>query len=547
MLKRLFLKNFILIESCSIEFSAGLTVITGESGSGKTALVHALSLILGDKSDDSTIRHGEQKAIIEAAFDLPPNSPLFSLLDECGVETDKSELLVIRRELHRNAKGRSLINNQIASLSLVQKIGALLLETISQHANHLLRKESSQRRLLDLFGETSTELSAFQAAWNQQLIYEKESCDLQQFRQQLEEKASYFEEMTQEIDEANLSEEEETLLVAEYNRRSHATGLIDKTSAILSELSDTSNPLLHRLAQVKKQTISLSAQDAALHPAAELLETAFIHLKEAEQQLLSYLDQLESDPKRVDYLRQRIEVIDKLKRKHGNSFAQIQETYKSAKESLLRLQNLEEEQQLLQKKLTENQQLCSALCNKLSAKRKTKAVELSQLITEKLHFLHMKGARFTVEVNSCERTLFGEDQIQFWLQANVGEQAAAVASHSSGGELSRLLLAIRTLLAEKNETGTILFDEIDANVGGETATKIAHALQELARHRQVLCITHFPQVARYGDHHLRVHKEESAGRTFATIANLTDGQRSTELLRMLGGKTPQSNSSLYRS
>lgn len=529
MLLKLHLKNLVLIESCEIPFGRGLNILSGETGAGKTALIEAIGLALGQRADSSTIRSGEDKAIVEAIFSLEDVPKAVALLEEAGIDFDKTEPLKIRREITKEGKNRALINHQPVPLPLLQSLSIHLIDLIGQHSSQLLKSQENHRMLLDLFGDLQDLVKAFNTAW----AHEKKAQELQEEllkAKTLKEKdsASLQKELS-ELKSINLSEEE--ALFQEYERLINSQ---ENKEKILSLCNDVNNALPF----IKRAKIGLDAlsQDPSLQESLTLVQEAFVFMQEASHLLGSYNYRLEVSPERLQILEEKLKTLSHIKRKYGSSTEEIEQYKGSLQNTLKKWENLDFELENAEIELKGAQQKTKTLCTELHTKRKASAKSLSRLLTSTLCSLNMEGSELTIEVCSDKRTSTGEDSVNFWLKANKGESSLPIKANASGGELSRLLLALKLTLSEKNETPTLIFDEIDANVGGKTADLIGEKLKELSKCRQILCITHFPQVASKADEHYRIYKEEEEGRTFTRIEPLKAKERQKELLRMLGGK-----------
>jgi DNA repair protein RecN (Recombination protein N) len=536
MLKHLSLKNLVLIDSCEIEFVKGLNILSGETGAGKTAVIEAIHLAMGHRADSAIIRKGADKASVEAAFEISFTSSLFQILEEGGIAADPNELLIIRREISRTGKNRAFINCQMAALPILQKIGGYLIDLVSQHSHHDLRGSDAQRSLLDLYGDLEKDTAHFFLSWTK----EKEARE--KLDALLNASAARQREMDicrfelQEITDAGLGENEEEKLFEEHSRMSHAQELTQKLQQVYHGIANSPQALIPSLSRHKTTVQSLLHLDPALKDPLEFLQEASVCLNEAFRLLSSYLSQLESDPKRFEYLETRLSAIQKIKRKYGTNFEEIDTYKKQLQEKLSKLENLDQEIEEAKNQLETLEKETGLLSKTLSEKRLQTAAKLQSALTQSIQELNMERACLTIEIKPQSRSSTGEDAVNFWLAPNLGEPPVLVKESSSGGELSRLMLAIKTTLAEKNHTPVIIFDEIDANVGGETAGIIGEKLQALGKHRQILCITHFPQVAAIADHHLLVYKEELEGRTLSFVKALTNKEKEKELLRMLGGK-----------
>jgi DNA repair protein RecN (Recombination protein N) len=529
MLRNLKIKNLILVESCEIEFSGGFTVISGETGAGKTVILEALALALGERADTDTIRRGEEKAVVEAVFDFFPAI----LLEECGIDPSDDGTLVVRREIATEGKGKAFLNFQAVPLHVLQKIGRQLVEHVGQHAVPLLKSAETQRGLLDQYGSLQPLLTTFQTLYADHTAREREIADLAAQSSNKEREQTKVVDQLAEIEEANIREGEAETVFEEYSRLSSAQESCGALHALLQHCSTVAAPL----ARMRALFGSLPHTDEELKEAAALTETAQIGLTEVARTLASTLPKFEANPKRLEFLEARLKVIDQMGRRFGKSFEEL----KSAKQALEArrdaLAEIDEKLAALREKQEHEGEKLSDFAQTITTKRKTAAKQLQEKLTALLRQLNMEGASIQIGIAPAPLTSHGTDQIQFLLQANTGEAALPIEEGASGGELSRILFALKVILAEKNNTFTLVFDEIDANIGGATAGLIGDQLKTLGEKRQVLAITHFPQAASKADTHLHVYKEETTGRTLSHIVTLDPSQRSQELLRMIGGNT----------
>lgn len=536
MIKTLVLNNLVLVDSCEIHFGPSFNVVTGETGAGKTALIEAIALALGERADSSLIRKGSERAFVEVTFDVTSLQSLKETLEEAGIPLDPQEDLIIRREISKEGKSRALINCRTAPLTLLQKIGTQLIDLIGQHAHHTLRTSDAQRELIDLFGDLKADLKHFQRSYHQEKEFQKKLEELQQLAATRERQEEAWRFQLEEIETANLKKGEEESVYEKYQRLANSQELVEKVSTILKGLSESSSAILPQLARFHKLCASLVPYDKTLAETASLIQEAQIALIEAQRNLQSCSDGLDSDPNTLQFLENRLNVISRLKRKYGQTFEEIDAFRQKLHVELEHLTHLGDEIQAVQLSLKESQIAVNQAATTLSQHRQNAAKRLQAILTTHLQMLNMSGAEVSITISPHQRSMTGDDLVQFWLKANTGEHPGLVKEHSSGGELSRLLFAVKIALAEKNNTPTLIFDEIDANVGGKTASIIGEKLQELGHFRQVLCITHFPQVASKAKEHFGVQKVESEGRTYTEIKHLNKKQREQELLRMIGGK-----------
>lgn len=536
MIKHLILNNLVLVDQCEIHFTPGFNAITGETGAGKTALIEAIALALGNRADTTLIRKGSDKALVEIAFDIDALPNLHTLLEEAGISCDPHDYLIIRREIFKEGKNRAFLNCRLIPLPFLQKVGAHLIDLIAQSTHQDLRTTDTQRALIDRFGSLEKEYACFQSSFAKEKEFSEKLATLQTLLQKREREEETLRFQLEEIESVGLKSGEEEILFEKYQRLAHAQELNEKITQIIKVLSDSPSALLLQLSRFHKTCESLQTYDSSLSDAASLFHEAQIALSEALRTLQSATDGLDADPNTFQFLENRLTTISRLKRKYGQTFDAIEQFHLQLQTDLSRFAHLLEEIQNTEKELTSIRRETDQAASTLTQKRKKTSLRLEKILTHHLHMLNMNGAELQITLSPQTRHTSGDDLIQFFLKANAGEHPGLVKEHTSGGELSRLLFAIKTTLAEKNDTPTLLFDEIDANVGGKTASIIGEHLKALGKVRQVICITHFPQVASQADTHLTVQKVEKEGRTFTEISLLSPKKRQEELLRMLGGK-----------
>lgn len=538
MIKSLRIHNLILIESADIVFENNLNVLSGETGSGKSALMHALGLVAGDRTDVGMIRRGCDKGSVEAIFIIDHIPALSTILEESGIDHEKGQELIIRREMATSGKSRCFINHQAAQQTLLKKIGSYLIDIVSQHATQRLFSLEQHRILLDLFGGLTGDAEKFNSAWERENTLRNELEKLKNSEAERVREIGICEMELEELEEARLREGEEEEIFAEYTLLANAEDLSTKIKEIMSVLSGERNPIVSQLHRQKTTFDQLIAIDPSLKEAASSYQNAVLELEEISYTLRDYHSRIHYDPDRLQLINTRLALINKLKRKYGAAIADISAYHQRTKAKLKTLENADCRIEELTEELDMASKTTNSLANTLTDHRKRAAKQLEKALTDQLHTLNMAKAEFIVEVTSQKRCSNGDDRIEFFLVPNVGEHRIAIKDGVSGGEMSRVLLALQTLLTGKSATPTLIFDEIDANIGGATAVVIGNKLKEISQQHQVLCITHFPQVASQADHHLQIAKEENEGRTVSRVRSLDLPAREEELLRMVGASKP---------
>ena len=534
MIKHLLIENLILIESEKILFTEGLNILSGETGSGKSAIIHALNLLSGTKTDVGLIRRGASKCVVEGSFNISKLTSLKEYLRKEGLEQEMDEPLLIRREVYQSGKSRCLINHQLVQSSFLKSLSQFLFHLTSQHASHQLANIETHKKMVDVYGNHLSIVKELGHHW------EKEQNLRKKLRQLIETEAQRYRESEillkeiTEIEEARLKENEEeelfeeyTLLVNSEERAKHSTDLINL-------LSDNDNSLLDQIKIAKNQLEQLTRLDPDMITSLKSLENIRLEMEEVNYTLRQYSSHIEYQPEKVNEINERLSLINSLKKRYGRSIPEIYEYLAKAKEKLKELEGAEFLIENHQNELVHLEGLNSELCQQISTHRIKAASLLQGEITKKIQSLNMPQAKFTIKITAQARNHTGDESIEFYFIPNSGENEISVRQGASGGEISRITLALQALLAGREEISTLIFDEIDANIGGETAKVIGETLKRIAQNHQILCITHFPQVAKYADHHLNISKKEENGRTFSKVKILAQQDRELELARMVG-------------
>lgn len=523
MLKTLRIHNIILVEMAELDFELGFTVLTGETGAGKSAILKALGLVLGERADSRLVRKGEAKARVEALFEIGDLPGVGKLLEGAGIECEENELY-IRRELTSAGKSRAYINNTMAQTGLLKRLGNLLIDLVGQHANLRLSSPEYQCDVLDLYGSLLEKRANFAQQWQQLRTKEKELAGLVEGEAERLRELDRLQAEVEELSEADVKKGEEETLFAEYSRLAHSEELMSR----LAKVSEGVDQL--ELGQLHEALSHCATLDTALQPQVNALTSAHLELQEVGHELRTYQSRLESNPGKLEQVNERLRLLTSLQKKYGETGAyltQAKERLGSLESADMRIEELSQEVATL---LAAVDHAATALTKARQKSGKT----LETALTEQLQPLNMEGARFEVKISADSRTSRGDDAIEFLFSPNVGEGSIPIRSCASGGELSRVLLALKTTLAGLELTPTLVFDEIDANIGGQTGALVGKKIKAISDKRQVLCITHLPQVAREADHHFHICKHESDGRTHSTVTQLDKGQREEELTRMVG-------------
>lgn len=536
MLQSLQIENLALVDTLNVEFASGLNVITGETGAGKSMIVGALNLLLGERADKTLLREGADQCIIEAVFQMARMDELHALLQASGIECGAEDRLIVKRAFTASGAGRQFVNNSPVTLQVLKRIGELLVDMHGPHDHQSLLSADFQLNVLDAFGRLEKELAAYRAeyACQQALLARRQALtvgDADVARQ-----VDLLAFQVRELETAALREEEEAEISREQNVLGNAQAILQWAEEIRQVLTEAEESAFNRLAVAQQALDKL----AALVPSAADWKSQTRTLAEQIQELSAGVGALvrniEGDPGRLQWLDDRLAVYQKLKRKYGGSVADLLKLFEQSRERLRDLQTRDEQLRKLDAELNAGCQRLEALGQMLRAKREPAAKRLVKAITAELQDLGFEKAAFAIAFSPVEPRADGLDALDFTFAPNLGESQRPLRAIASSGEMSRVMLAVKTVLAEHDRIPVLVFDEIDANIGGKTARSVGAKLAEVARRRQVLCITHLPQVAVHGHVQFAVEKRVQNGRTVARIIKLDRPSRIEEIARMLGGR-----------
>jgi DNA repair protein RecN (Recombination protein N) len=567
MLTTLRIKNFALVADLTLELQSGYNVITGETGAGKSIIIGALNLVLGERADRSLIRSGEDSCSVEAVFDVAKlKAPLKKFLEANGLEPCEENQLVLKRAFTSAGTNRQFVNGSPTTLATLATIGEWLLDIHGPHDHQSLLHPAKQLAILDAFGGLETEREAFGEFVRRRAALENEKSalivDEKTYTQQLD----LLRFQVREISGAQLRPDEEQSVEEEFNRASNAAKLLQLSQAALDALGENDNSLLTQAGAIGRTLQELQRVDASAANLVELHSLAAGGLRELQSELSRYAEKVDLDPARLAELEERLNLIHSLKRKYGATLAEVIAFGDEAKQKLAQLESRDAELARLNAALEKLDAELSSAGKKLSAARRKVIPQLARAVGKQLEDLGFKQSKFDVAIQSVaadvSRLKFsseienqkskidqsrltpaatikmtGFDEIEFQFAPNPGEPARPLRAIASSGEMARVMLALKTVLAAEDEIPVLIFDEVDANVGGETANAVGEKMRQIAAKRQVLCITHLPQVAAPADAHYVVTKQVRNGRTISEIELLGKKERVTELARMLGGQS----------
>ena len=545
MLSELRIRNYAVIEDLSLRLEPGLVVLTGETGAGKSIVVGALSLVLGERATTDVIRSGEERAVIEAVFDVSEREDLLRRCDEAGIEIADG-WLVLKREVNTSGRSRAWINGTPATAALMGEFGQALVDLHGQHEHQALLHAGPQREILDEYGGSTELAGELRACWSQLSEVRRQRSAVEEQRARTEERAEFLRHQAEEIEAAGLSQADEDLQLADEERRlAHAEELLERARALYDAVYSTEGSIHDRLGSLRRELDALAKVDpGAEKEFGDLFDAVYYNLQELGERLGSYTESIDLSPAKLEQVRSRIDTLYRLKSKYGPTLDDVIQAGERARAELdavdlagFELEELNRREQQLDGQLEQ-------LAARLSASRKKAARALAAEITAILPELGMPDGRFDValrERSSVEST--GAEEVEFLVTLNKGFEPRPLSKVASGGELSRVMLALKTILARLDRTPTLIFDEIDAGIGGIVGQQVAERLKAVAGHHQVFVITHLPQIAALADHHLLVSKGSKGKRAATKVAEVSGDDRVRDLARMLGGD-PEREASL---
>ncbi len=537
MLNELRIKNYAVIEDLSLRLEPGLVALTGETGAGKSIIVGALSLVLGERATTDVIRAGEERAVIEAVFDVSERNDLRQRCEEAGIELADG-WLVLKREVNVSGRSRAWINGSPATASLTGEFGQALVDLHGQHEHQALLHAGPQREILDAYGGSESLAAALHECWTRLSEVRRQRDAVLERRKRTEERVELLRHQVEEIETAELEDADEDLKLADEERRlGHAEELLHRSGGLHDALYSSDGSIYDRLGALRRELDALAKVDpAAEAELTELLDTVYYSVQELGERLGAYKDSIDMSPDSLDRVRGRIDTLYRLKSKYGPTLEGVIAAGARAREELDALDLTGFELEELSREEAELTASLEKQAARLSKARAKSAKGLSAEVGEILPELGMPDGRF--EVALLERAAIlstGAEDIEYRVTLNKGFEPRALSSVASGGELSRVMLALKTILARLDRTPTLIFDEIDAGIGGIVGQRVAERLKLVADHHQVFVITHLPQIAAVADHHLLVAKGSRGKKAATEVSELEGEDRIRDLARMLGG------------
>ena len=536
MLKELYIENLAVIEKATIDFSDKLNVFTGETGAGKSILINGINAILGQRVTKDIVRTGTDKAVISALFtDIGDN--VLQVLDELGISAEDGQLF-LTREIRSDGGSVARVNSRAVNVSVLKAIGETLVTIHGQHDNQILMAPERHIEILDSYAESEALIEDYHSSFRELQSIAKKINKIKTEQSKKEFRMAELADIVEEINALNIHEGEDKEIEAELNISKNAVAISEALYMAKQLLSgdDDTDGAVEMTQRASKSVEGYTDIMTEISPIYDRLSSAAIEMEDISEEIGSLLDSLDIDPKRYDYLNQRSDELRRIMKKYGPELDDVLTTLENSQNELDELSGAEQSLDELNK---EKERLLAEVSKKakaLSDHRKKAGERFVSQVTEELEFLNMPKVKLVVQQKTGKLTINGMDSIEFLISANLGEEPKPIAKIASGGELSRIMLALKNVIAEKDSIGTLIFDEIDTGVSGRAAQKIGIKLKQISRLRQVLCVTHLAQMAVMADNHLLIEKNIQGDRTVTTVRTLDHEQRKYEIARIMGGE-----------
>lgn len=535
MLKQLYIKNFTLIDELNIQMHPGFSVITGETGAGKSIILGAIGLLLGNRADSKSIKAGRDRCVIEAHFDLSKYD-MQQFFTDNDIDEDLSDT-IIRRELTAAGKSRAFINDTPVSLTKMRELGEQLVDIHSQHQNLLLQKEDFQLNVVDIIAQDEKQRKNYEAAYNQ---YKQANQKLNALKAEIEknrENEDFLRFQFKELDEAQLQNGEQEELEQEYEMLSHSEDIKTALYQADNHLSGDDGNIIERLKQASEQLANIKDVYPEVTELLERIDSSYIELKDIAQEVNGLTDHVEFDPARLETINERLDKLNSLQQKfHVRDLGELIETYHQLEEQLSHIDHSDEDVEALEQEVTQLLEKAQKQAKELTAIRTKAAKKVEEEMKQRLIPLGIPNVRFSISLTEKPLSHDGGDKVSFLFSANKSTPLQPVTQVASGGEIARVMLSLKAMISGAVKLPTIIFDEIDTGVSGKIAEKMAQIMVEMGNHeRQVLSITHLPQIAAMGSHHYKVSKEETDEGTISRMTELSQQERIQEIAQMLSG------------
>jgi len=551
MLKTLLIKDYALIENIEVEFGKGLNIITGETGAGKSILIDAMGLLLGERASTEVVRKGSEKSVVEGLFDVTGNKKVQQLLTANEIEFDSE--LIIRREISLKGTNRCFLNDTPVPLNLIKETGDLLVDLHGQHEHQSLLRAETHIEMLDEFANLETQLNEFRSSSRQLSALSKELRELSQKENLLREKRELFEFQVKEIDAVSPQDGEEEKLSDELKILENSEKLLSLTNDIYNAVYENEHSIQEQIAEVKNKILELLKIDKSFNENLNEVDSILASLVDISSFMRSYKDRIDIDPNRLEEVRERLGALNLLKKKYGGSLKSVIEHREKIGAEFELAENFSLKISQLEKKIDDSRKACGLLAKKLSQERKIVSNKIKKEIEEALKYLGIADSVFKVKLeneivsNAAENFIiadgknykfneYGFDNIEFFISTNTGEDPKPLVKVASGGEVSRIMLGLKSILAKSDKLPILIFDEIDTGVSGRIAQKVGQVLKSLASFHQIIAITHLPQIAGLSDFHYAVEKKKAGDRVVSSIRILKGEERIKEVAKLMSGE-----------
>jgi DNA repair protein RecN (Recombination protein N) len=553
MIEKLYIKNYLIIENAEILFSEGLNILTGETGAGKTIILDALSLILGERADYSLLRKEDNKLIVEGHFIFKSNNEVDRILKELEIEKNHDGYLIIRRELSKKGLSRNFINDTPVNISDLKKLGDIIIDIHSQNEHQSLLNSETHLGIIDNFMGENDLLKNYRKKYKELSDTIEKFEDIINRKNELTEKRDYLNFQLKEINNVNPSESEDENLEKELKKLENSEDISLALTNSINSLYENDINAITLISNALKELKKISEYDTEAEKISEDIENARILIKESSESLIGNLSNLNYDPVRIEQIRERLSALSFLKKKYNLNLNGLISKANEIQKELELVENFNIEVESLQKNIYNLKSGCFETAKKISEQRKTASKKLSKKINEILNEVGLESAEFKSEFNLkrgneedlksvkqgkefVKLTYSGIDDVEFLVKVNKGSEFSLLKKSASGGEVSRIMLAIKTALSEKDKIPILVFDEIDAGISGRIAQKVGRILKNLASTHQLICITHLPQIAAMSQKHFYVTKKDFKGKTIAEISSLSDEEKITEVAKLISGE-----------
>ncbi len=551
MLKSLFIKNYALIENIEVEFENGLNIITGETGAGKSIIIGAMNLLLGERASSDIVRKGATKAIVEGIFDVSNNKKIEKLFQKYDLDYEPD--LILRREVSLKSTSRSFINDTPVQLSVIKEIGRLLVDLHGQHDHQTLLRPELQLAMLDEFGNYEKLIEKFLSLRKRFSAKLGELKELKSKEQSLIEKREFYSFQLEEIDKVSPEEKEDEKLEDELNILENSEKLLNHTIQIYNQLYESENSVFDNLVSVQHLLNELLGIDKSFTERSQQLEEILASVNDLADYFRDYKDKLDVEPERINFIRERLGELNLLKKKYGKTIDKILEYRKIIEDELNLAENFTDRISGIEKEVEVLRNNLSEVALEISENRKKVAAKLKKGVERELKNLGINDANFLVKFSVTEVSgnesnyvlinkrkikfgLTGIDEIEFYISTNIGEEPKPLAKVASGGEISRIMLALKSILAKNDKLPLLIFDEIDTGISGRIAQKVGKALKDLASFHQIISITHLPQIAGLADCHFVVEKIKKDNRVISSLRKLSENERVEEVAKLISGE-----------